>query len=124
MERLYPSDGAANRRKLKSDEDEDQPIQNKIQRLPDGPDLDANRGREEVDAAAGQEQSASDDRQHARGVNLLRRQIGGIGHQDAEGDLDRAIVDSPLDVVDDPADEQAQANAAADEPGEGQDAAR
>ena len=57
-------------------------------------------------------------------MNLLRREISGIGDQDAERDLDRAIVDPALDVVDDPADEQAQCNAAGGEPGEGQDAAR
>ena len=41
------ADGGANRGKLKADQDEDQPVQNESQRLPDGPDLDANRRREE-----------------------------------------------------------------------------
>ena len=117
-------DGAANRRKLKSDEDEDQPVQNKVQRFPDGPDLDANRGREESDAAAGQEQAARDNGQHARGVNLLRRQIGGVGDQNAEGDLDGAIVDAPLDGSTIQPTSSPSANAAAGEPGEGQDAGR
>jgi hypothetical protein len=49
------ADGGANRRKLKSNENKDQPIQNKIQRFPDGPGLESNRGREEVGAAASEE---------------------------------------------------------------------
>ena len=117
-------DRAANRRKLEADEDEDQPVQDEGQRFPDRPDLDANRGREETDAAAGQEQTAGDNGQHARGVNLLRGQVRGVGDQNAEGDLDGAIVDSPLDLSDEPADEQSEDNAAAGEPGEGQDAGR
>ena len=65
FDRLYSADGGADRRKLKSYEDEDQSIQNKIQGLPDRPDLDANRGRKEFGAASGKEQSARDNRQYA-----------------------------------------------------------
>jgi hypothetical protein len=47
-----------------------------------------------------------------------------VGHQNAEGDLNWAVVDPSLDVGDEPADEQSQSNAATDEPRKGQDAAQ
>ena len=124
VEILYPRMAARIGGKLKSNEDEDQSIQNEIQGLPDGPDLEANRGREEIGAAARQKQSARDNRQHARRVNCICGQINGVRDQNAQGDLDRAIIDPPLDLVDDPADDQAQPDAAGSQPGKSQDSAR
>src|SRR5712671_1145843 len=117
-------DGGANSSKLKSDEDEDQRVQDKIQRFPDSVRLDANRRRKKVIAAAGEEQSARDNRQYARGLNFLGREIDSIRSQNAERDLNRPIVDVALDAGDQQGGEQTQSNAASREPGQGEDAAR
>jgi len=67
-------------------------------------------------AAPAEKQSAGDNRQHAGSMRGIRRQIDRLGNQNAEDDLDGAIVDPAFDKVDDPADQQAECYAAENKP--------
>src|SRR5271165_6926830 len=49
-------------------------------------------------------------------MNGLRGQVGCVGNQDADGDFNRTIVNPAFEVVDKPADSQANGDAAGGEP--------
>ena len=102
------ANGFQNEGKLQADQNEDQSVEHKGKGLPEGPDLDANRGREHIGATVSQEQSAGHHCQHAGSMDGVREKVRGVGHQDAERYLDGAIVNALFHVIDDPADEQAQ----------------
>ena len=53
-------------------------------------------------------------------MDLVGDQVGGIGHEDADGDLDGAVVDAAFEQVNDPAYEQSDADAGDDQPEQGQ----
>src|SRR5579862_3640980 len=109
-------DGGADGGKLQADEDEDKSVEDEGEGFPDGPRSDTHGGREEMGAAAGKEQSATDDGEDSGGVDGLRGEIGGIRDEDADGDFDRAVVDAALEVVDDPSDDEADHDASGGEP--------
>lgn len=54
----------------------------------------------------------------------LERQseVGGVRHEDADGDFDRAVVDLALEVVNEPSGEQANGYASGSQPDEGKQA--
>ena len=67
-------------------------------------------------AAPAEKQAAGHDSQHPRGVNGIRREIDRVRDQNTESDLDGTVVNLPLDIIDNPTNEQAECDAANYEP--------
>ena len=97
---------------MQSDEHKDQAIQDEVQGLPHRPGLKADLRRKEPRTPAAEIKSAGHDGQYAGGAQAVRREIGGVGNQYADGDFDGAVVNAAFDPVDDPARDQAHGQAA------------
>src|SRR5436309_382129 len=100
--------GSANGRQLQADKNENQSIEDECQGLPDRPDLEAYRGREELGTAPGQKQTAGDDGQYSGSMHGIRGQVSRIRYQKTERNLNRAVLDPPSDPVDNPAHHQTE----------------
>ena len=51
-------------------------------------------------------------------MNFICRQVNCIRNQNTERDLDGAVIDPPLHVIDDPANQQTEADTSNDQPQE------
>src|SRR6185437_10237471 len=103
-------------RQLQADEEKDQAIEDEIERVPGGVDLDA-RGRGEIGcAAAAEEEAAGDDADDARGVDLLGGEVGDVGNDERDDHLERAVLDEALTEINDVTEDDAETDAAGDEP--------
>src|SRR5437879_5045724 len=102
--------------KLQSDQHEGEAVEDERQRPPNGVDLDSDVWRKESGALPAQVESGRDDREDSGGAQLLTGEIGGVGDEDADGELDRRVVDLHLDPFDDAADHEPDADPAGGEP--------
>ena len=102
-------------RQLQSDEHKDHAVENEVQGAPDRPGLQAHAGGEESGTSAAEIESAGHHGEHAGSAHAVRGEIGGVGDQDAERDLDGAVVNAAFDSIHDPAGDEADGHASHDE---------
>ena len=82
----------ADRAELESDQNEDDPVQEKDEQIPDGSRLNS-RGRSHQRAEALTDIEAADHTgKHGRGLRSLGDDPGGIGRQKRDGGLGQAVV--------------------------------
>ena len=82
---------------LEADEEKDQAVENEVERLPGGEDLDACGWGEIGCAAAAEKEAAGDDADHAGAVQLLGGEIGDVRDDERDDHLERTFVDEALD---------------------------
>ena len=110
-ERVDPLD---HRRQLEPDEDEQRRVQQEGDDLPDGEVLDARRRRGQPRGQASHVDADGDRSQHAGYPDRLRREVGEVGGEERDRDLDRRVVQTRANPGDDGADRDADGDPAGD----------
>ncbi len=102
--------------KLQPYEQKDDAVQDEVERLPRAHDLQTGRGREVGRALATEVERADHDGEHAGATQALRTEVGEVRHDEADGHLHGAFSDPALKMGDEVAEQQANPDAASDQP--------
>ena len=105
-------DARDDRIELEPDENEGHAVHQEFEGIPDRLHLDPALGREHLRRVAGPHQAGCDDREHAGDVHGLSRQIGHVGQQQRQQDLDQRIVEPRVDHDEEPAEQQPEEDTA------------
>ena len=112
------------RGELEPDEKEQDGVQQDVERVPYGDDLEAAAGAERVGPELTAEEACGRGRKHTGDADPLRGEIGCVAGEELHGELDRRIVDPSLHLDRDRSDGHADGDAAGRGDGERVGAAR